>query len=99
MTKEEYLEAYRNLAGDREGQKEIHHRYYLQFATSYMYHYLQTRFDNWGHTEDEHMNDIPLKWWNDLPDVINKNPRSPSDKVCTYKAVARDILNQRNINE
>ena len=98
MTKEEYLQ-YSRGSYTKEERAAAHHRYYLQFATPYMYTLLKSCFDIWGHTQDEHMNDIPLKWWDNLPDVINKNPRSLSDKVCTYKVVAREILNQKENNE
>ena len=98
MNKEEYLQ-YSRGSYTKEERAATHHRYFLQFATPSMYVILNKYFKEWGHTVDEHMNDIPLKWWDNLPDVINKNPRSLSDKVCVYKAVAREILQQRKSNE
>lgn len=98
MTREEYLQ-YSDGSFTKEERQEAHHRYHMQFAAPNVYSVLESNFDIWGHTQDEYMNDIPLKWWQELPNYINKSYCTLSDKVCVYKAVAKEILNKRKESE
>ncbi len=84
-----------------------HDTYYGQFVTGKVIEELVTMMtvERIKSSTDEHMNDIPLKHWDSLrlPQdsytllmEADKCGGSPSDKVCIFKAGARQIQKDAN---
>lgn len=114
ITREQYMK----------NSKELHHRYYLQFATPSAWNIVLSKIGKEAllNSKDEHLNDIRLEKWDSLagfvfrgseaivkpnfiPSGINgmklkeaKEGYSCSTGVCTFKAVAREIIKELNNN-
>lgn len=84
---------------DYMARKCSHHDYYLQFGSSATRVYVGHAMHKIRASTDEHLNDIPLKFWDNAPvntrllsEANASGGYSLSDVVCTAKAVARDML-------
>jgi hypothetical protein len=101
MTRQEYMNANKLTDGAYDGSKghDVHSAYFAQFVNQTV---TNTVLDRIGKerllaSRDVHLNDVPLKLWDDLPMTrhIEEKARefgdntSLSTKVCVYKTAAR----------
>lgn len=101
MNRKEYMDADKLTDGAYDGSKghDVHHAYFSQFVNSWI---TDTVLSHIGRerllaSRDVHLNDIPLKLWDDLPWPFGMEKRireagenmSLSTKVCIYKTAAR----------
>lgn len=91
--------------------KALHHAYFLQFATRATFDLVRRRIgvDAIRASTDPHLNDIPLRRWDELPIqyTINTSAKGAaegfppgrygwcqSDSTCIAKAVARELAKE-----
>jgi hypothetical protein len=104
MTRDEYMNADKLTNGSYDGSKgqEIHDAYYGQFVSPVVTEIVLETFgaDTLLASRDCHLNDIPLRKWDDMPNLWHMEKKiraagenmSLSTKVCIYKVAARRWL-------
>lgn len=82
--------------------------YYSQFVTNHMKDVILSTFSKdqliKKYEKDEHLNNIPLKWWDSFENIFKQHIASINKKIngqsvwssathtCAMKAAARDII-------
>lgn len=101
MNRKEYMDADKLTDGAYDGSKgyDVHHAYFSQFVTADVTATLLQYISGARllASRDVHLNDIPLKLWDDLPflqSIARKaqefgDNTSLNTKVCVYKTAAR----------
>lgn len=101
MNRKEYMDSDKLTNGAYDGSKghDVHHAYFSQYVNSWITDTVLQRIgkERLLNSRDVHLNDIPLKLWDDLPMTrrIEEKAReygdntSLSTKVCVYKTAAR----------
>jgi hypothetical protein len=90
---------------DFNSNKCTFNQYYQQFVTEETKRILLSNIplDRLLKSKDKHLNDIPLKRWDDLPETDDMVHRlrergdyiTLAGKVCIYKQTAREILKKQ----
>ena len=74
-----------------EERQKVHQEYYLWLALKLGINdsFLPVPLDRIRQSKDFHLNDIPLKLWDNKHPVSRRIPLTMSDSVCILKAYAR----------
>lgn len=106
IMRNEYMDADKLTDGVYDGSKgaDLHHAYFSQYVNKWHIETVLQRIgaDKLLASRDFHLNDIPLKMWDDLPMTAHIATKakefgdntSLSTKVCVYKTAARIWLEE-----